>query len=253
MAPGNLKSRHGTARNVAIALTAGLLSCCGGLAVIGAMIGPPATDTTAGSGAPASAGPPAVAVPGDAAGGTAPTAAGPPAPTTAGPPSTAPTSAAAALAAPRTGVPSTAAATAPAAGVRPASVTQTVTERQKIAYRTRTVADASLAEGTTRVRTAGVAGVRTLTYRVTVTDGVPARRVLVRSVVTREPVTRVVAVGTQARRQCHPNYGGCVPVASDVDCAGGSGNGPAYVSGPVQVTGPDVYDLDRDGDGYGCD
>lgn len=52
---------------------------------------------------------------------------------------------------------------------------------------------------------------------------------------------------------CDPNYGGCVPVASDVDCAGGSGNGPAYVDGPVQVIGNDIYDLDRDGDGTGCD
>ncbi|TWE28399.1 hypothetical protein FHX69_1054 [Prauserella muralis] len=53
--------------------------------------------------------------------------------------------------------------------------------------------------------------------------------------------------------ECDPNYTGCVPVASDVDCAGGSGNGPAYVSGPVRVVGSDVYDLDRDGDGIACD
>lgn len=52
---------------------------------------------------------------------------------------------------------------------------------------------------------------------------------------------------------CDPNYGGCVPVAPDVDCAGGSGNGPAYVAGPVTVVGEDVYDLDRDGDGTGCE
>lgn len=33
---------------------------------------------------------------------------------------------------------------------------------------------------------------------------------------------------------CDPNYSGaCVPIASDVDCEGGSGNGPAYVKGPV--------------------
>jgi hypothetical protein len=44
-----------------------------------------------------------------------------------------------------------------------------------------------------------------------------------------------------------------VPIASDVDCAGGSGDGPAYVSGPVRVDGYDVYDLDRDGDGIACD
>lgn len=55
-------------------------------------------------------------------------------------------------------------------------------------------------------------------------------------------------------QECHPNYTRvCVPVASDVDCAGGSGNGPAYVRGPVEVVGPDVYRLDRDGDGIACE
>ncbi|MCU1371845.1 MAG: Uncharacterized protein JWO77_3039, partial [Ilumatobacteraceae bacterium] len=51
---------------------------------------------------------------------------------------------------------------------------------------------------------------------------------------------------------CHPSYDPCVPYASDVDCAGGSGNGPAY-TGRVNVIGPDEYDLDRDGDGVGCE
>jgi hypothetical protein len=51
---------------------------------------------------------------------------------------------------------------------------------------------------------------------------------------------------------CHPSYDPCVPFASDVDCAGGSGNGPAY-TGQVQVVGPDEYDLDSDDDGTGCE
>lgn len=55
-------------------------------------------------------------------------------------------------------------------------------------------------------------------------------------------------------KRCHPSYEGkCVPFASDVDCAGGSGNGPAYVRGPVRVVGRDVYRLDRDHDGIGCE
>lgn len=53
---------------------------------------------------------------------------------------------------------------------------------------------------------------------------------------------------------CHPSYEGeCVPITSDADCASGSGNGPAYVRGPVRVVGPDEYGLDRDGDGIGCE
>lgn len=56
-----------------------------------------------------------------------------------------------------------------------------------------------------------------------------------------------------AQSGCDPNYTPCVPIASDVDCAGGSGNGPAYVRGPVRVIGSDIYGLDRDGDGIGCE
>ena len=53
---------------------------------------------------------------------------------------------------------------------------------------------------------------------------------------------------------CDSNYtGACVPIASDVDCAGGTGNGPEYVRGPVQVVGKDRYKLDSDGDGVGCE
>jgi hypothetical protein len=74
-------------------------------------------------------------------------------------------------------------------------------------------------------------------------------------VVTKRPVAKVVVVGTKppSSGRCDPNYSGCVPIASDVDCAGGSGNGPAYVDGPVRVVGSDIYGLDADDDGYGCE
>ena len=58
---------------------------------------------------------------------------------------------------------------------------------------------------------------------------------------------------TESSAQCDPNYSGCVPIASDVDCTGGSGNGPAYVRGPVKVIGKDIYGLDKDGNGIGCE
>jgi beta-lactamase superfamily II metal-dependent hydrolase len=52
---------------------------------------------------------------------------------------------------------------------------------------------------------------------------------------------------------CYPDV--CIPVgAADYDCAGGSGNGPNYIQGPIRVTcHPDPHDLDRDGDGWGCE
>jgi endonuclease YncB( thermonuclease family) len=54
---------------------------------------------------------------------------------------------------------------------------------------------------------------------------------------------------------CHPSYEGeCLdPDLSDYDCASGSGNGPGYVYGTVEVVGYDEYELDRDGDGLGCE
>lgn len=53
---------------------------------------------------------------------------------------------------------------------------------------------------------------------------------------------------------CTPGYDPCLPdYGADYDCAGGSGNGP-YYSGKVNVQrGMDVYDLDRDGNGVGCE
>lgn len=52
---------------------------------------------------------------------------------------------------------------------------------------------------------------------------------------------------------CDPNYSGCVPIASDVDCAGGPGNGPEYVEGPITVIGTDIYQMDGDEDGIACE
>jgi hypothetical protein len=54
---------------------------------------------------------------------------------------------------------------------------------------------------------------------------------------------------------CDPNYkGACLdPTASDYDCEGGSGDGPEYVAGPIQVVGEDHFDLNRDSDTIACD
>jgi hypothetical protein len=75
------------------------------------------------------------------------------------------------------------------------------------------------------------------------------------SILTISLFALIFTTGKQTSAQsCDPNYtGACVPIASDVDCAGGSGNGPAYVRGPVRVVGSDIYGLDRDGDGIGCE
>jgi beta-lactam-binding protein with PASTA domain len=57
---------------------------------------------------------------------------------------------------------------------------------------------------------------------------------------------------------CTPGYFPCLPPhlsrgqLLQYDCAGGSGDGPYFVSGPVRVTGDDPYGLDGDGNGVGC-
>jgi hypothetical protein len=146
----------------------------------------------------------------------------------------------------------------------PVTTTKLVLVDEPLPFGATTVNDPNAAVGTQTVTTAGVAGVRTKTYRVTLRDGVEVGRTLTANVVSRPPIDQVTTVGTlepsaaapappAGASGCDPNYSGCVPIASDVDCAGGSGNGPAYVQGPVQVIGTDVYDLDRDGDGVACD
>lgn len=61
------------------------------------------------------------------------------------------------------------------------------------------------------------------------------------------------AAAAEAAASCHPSYDPCLdPNASDYDCEGGSGDGPAY-TGFVTVKGSDDYGLDSDGDGTGCE
>jgi len=197
------------------------LSCCGGLLGIGLLAGDPKTDTASGTPETLTA---ATATAGEA---TAEPVLGDVAPS---PSNTDPTAKA------------------------PAVTKKTIKQTKSIRYGTREVDDDSLADGKTKVRVKGVNGVRTITYEITLTDGKETARKQVSSVVTRKPVTKVIAVGTkQAGDGCDPNYTPCVPIASDVDCAGGSGNGPAYVDGPIRVIGSDPYDLDHDGDGVACD
>lgn len=61
--------------------------------------------------------------------------------------------------------------------------------------------------------------------------------------------------GVNAQSECHPSYENvCLPLhGPDVDCAGGGGDGPLFVEGPVRIVGPDPYRLDRDKDGVACE
>lgn len=143
----------------------------------------------------------------------------------------------------------------------PVVTTKTVTETSSIPYTSSTVSDATLAKGKTAVRTAGVNGVQTSTYQITYTDGKQTDKKLLKQEVTTEPISEVIAEGTYVApaatvSNCDPNYSGaCVPnvYPDDVDCAGGSGNGPYYVHGPLYVIGTDRYHLDSDHDNIACE
>jgi hypothetical protein len=169
-----------------------------------------------------------------------------------------------------------------------AEVSTTVTEVVAIPFAKQTVDDGLLDQGKTVLRTAGRAGSKSVTWLVRTRGGVEISRTLSGEQISELPVDEVTAIGTKAPAPpsapkpavtpkptatptskpapsptatkpastgtCDPNYSGaCVPIASDVDCAGGSGNGPAYVRGPVQVVGTDIYGLDADHDGVGCE
>jgi resuscitation-promoting factor RpfB len=143
----------------------------------------------------------------------------------------------------------------------PLTTYKEVEETEVIPYSKESIEDSSKNPGTTTITTTGVNGEKTKKYKVTLVDGVETTRELIDEEITTPPITEITSIGTyvapvrQSTGGCDPNYSGaCVPIASDVDCSGGSGDGPAYVSGPVYVIGSDIYGLDgRDNDGIGCE
>ncbi len=79
---------------------------------------------------------------------------------------------------------------------------------------------------------------------------------------TRAPATTVAPTTTvtSAPPPCNSNYSGCLNRTGDYDCIGKTGDpdwqpgdGPNFASGPITVTGSDVFDLDLDGNGIACE
>jgi resuscitation-promoting factor RpfB len=106
----------------------------------------------------------------------------------------------------------------------------------------------SLAKGKTQLQTAGVNGVKTITYTITLSDGVETNRTS-KEEITTPTVTEVTVNGTYIAppaSQCDSNYSGCVPVVSyDLDCAD--------IGFQVRVLGTDRHRFDGDHDGWGCE
>lgn len=134
------------------------------------------------------------------------------------------------------------------------------TEDADIPFANQNVSDPSMNQGTSKIVQNGVNGKKRLTYEVVAVDGRQQSRTQIKEEVVVPPINQITHIGTKVSysapspSNCDSNYsGGCVPIASDVDCGGGSGNGPAYFYGTARVVGYDIYGLDRDGDGLACE
>ncbi len=60
-----------------------------------------------------------------------------------------------------------------------------------------------------------------------------------------DPAPVAAAAEPEASSGCHTSYSPFLPDGPDLDCGD--------IDGPVTVTGPDEYRLDREGDGIGCE
>ncbi len=74
---------------------------------------------------------------------------------------------------------------------------QEITTTEEIPYASRTENNADLAEGTRNVKQAGVKGIKTITWDITLTDGKETARTKKSEKVTKEPVEEIIEVGTK--------------------------------------------------------
>jgi uncharacterized protein YabE (DUF348 family) len=83
-----------------------------------------------------------------------------------------------------------------------------VRKKQSVAFGTVRRQSSALTRGRTKVDRAGVAGVRTVTYRVVRQDGKVTSRTKTASALVRKPVTQVIVVGTKAPKRSSSGGGG---------------------------------------------
>jgi len=109
------------------------------------------------------------------------------------------------------------------------------TEQREIPFERRTVREASLPEGETRLLEPGVTGLEEFTYRITVEDGVQVERKLIRRSILQEPRAEVVLIGVQPELKPVPITGTVAYIA----------NHNAWV---MQTMSPNVRRLTHTGD-----
>ncbi|GGB47876.1 hypothetical protein GCM10011492_43860 [Flexivirga endophytica] len=80
---------------------------------------------------------------------------------------------------------------------RPSVTTRIVTSSETVGFKTVRKYDSTLSLGKTRVQQAGVSGAATATWRQQLAGNVVSRTTLVKRVVTKQPVNRVLVIGTK--------------------------------------------------------
>lgn len=135
-----------------------------------------------------------------------------------------------------------------------ATTKKQVVVEEKIPFKTSEQNDASLNKNETKVKNEGIDGTRKVTYEVVYKNGVETGRVEIRSEVTREPVDKVVLLGTYVAPQLPsmptqpqplPNTNAYYANCSEARAAGVA---PIYEGQPGYRSG-----LDRDHDGIACE
>ena len=94
---------------------------------------------------------------------------------------------------------------------------RTITLEDTIPFKEETIDDSSLASGEKEVKTPGEDGRKVIKYRVNFVDGVEVARELISEEIVREPVNRVVAVGTKSetpvKKSIAPEWAKCAEYA----------------------------------------
>jgi uncharacterized protein YabE (DUF348 family) len=88
--------------------------------------------------------------------------------------------------------------------------TKQVKATEEISFTTAEKSDSSLYKGESKTVKQGQAGAKVVTYRVTTVDGKTESKKAVSSVVTQQPVAKVVAVGTKSRPSTTSSGGGSI-------------------------------------------
>jgi hypothetical protein len=134
--------------------------------------------------------------------------------------------------------------------------TKVETTEEDVPFSTTQTYDGTLPKDTEVVRVEGANGKKVVKTEVKTKDGVEVSRELISENITVPPVAKVIAIGTKvvakagnnSSSNCDTHYSPCVKkIGGDIDCKD--------IGHQVKLIDPaiDPYNLDRDGNGTGCD